>query len=128
MRRLAITKRVSLAGVAEGWDESCYALVMPPSNEEYIDFTTTTAAEDMSNIDKFKWQIEFVKKHLVSGKVKVLDDSGNLVLDDLLTEDIDASKELADLLFIQSVGLDLDPKGLSTAMETSPTPEPTTEL
>ncbi|MEB0287232.1 hypothetical protein QN355_11770 [Cryobacterium sp. 10S3] len=118
-RQLAITKRISLEGLSEGWTSDCYALVTPASYAEYIDFADLTDA-GKSNTDLLKFQLSFVKKHLVSGKVNILDDKGQLELDDLQPEDVDASKDLADKLFTEIVGVNLDPKASSTATETSP--------
>lgn len=120
MRRLAITKRVSLEGIADGWGSDCYALVTPASYAEYIDFASLSEA-GKSNAELLQFQLDFVKKHLVSGKVNVVDDNGDTVLDDLLPEDVDASKELADKLFTEIVGVNLDPKASSTAPATSAT-------
>ncbi|WP_148667406.1 hypothetical protein [Arthrobacter sp. Hiyo1] len=84
--------------------------------------------KDKTELEAVSYLIDFVKKHLVSGKVNLLDDDGKTVLGELLPEDVDASKDLVDKLFSEIVGVSLDPKALSTATETSPTSEPTTAL
>jgi len=127
MRRLAITRRVSLDGISDGWDAACYAVITPASNDEYLEFMDLQDST-MTPQEKFKYQINFVKKHLVSGKVKILNDANELVLDDLLEEDIDSSKELSDRLAIEVMGLNVDPKGLKTPTETSPIQAPSTDL
>lgn len=124
MRRLAITKKVSLEGIAEGWGSECYALVTPASYAEYIEFAGLSD-EGKTGAELLQFQLDFTKKHLVSGKVNIVDDKGATILDDLLPEDIDASKDLADKLFTEIVGVNLDPKASSTALETSAT-EPAT--
>lgn len=120
MRRLAITKRISLEGIAEGWGSECYALVSPASYGEYIEFAGLSD-EGKTNAELLQFQLDFVKKHLVSGKVNILNDDDVPVLDKLLPEDIDASKDLADKLFTEIVGVNLDPKASSTTTETSST-------
>ncbi len=127
MRRLAITKRLSLEGIADGWGSECYALVSPASYAEYIEFAGLSD-EGKSNTELLQFQLDFVKKHLVSGKVNVINDANETVLDDLLPEDIDASKELADKLFAEIVGVSLDPKASSTETATSETNAATTTL
>jgi hypothetical protein len=120
MRRLAITKRVSLEGIAEGWGSECYALVTPASYAEYIEFAGLSDA-GKTNAELLQFQLDFVKKHLAGGKVNVLNDKGETVLDNIESEDIDASKDLADKLFTEIVGVNLDPKASSTVSETSAT-------
>lgn len=127
MRRLAITKRVSLADVADGWTDDCFAVVTPASYAEYIDFGKLSDA-GKTNAELLQYQLKFVKDHFVSGKANFLDDDGKTILDSLTAEDIDASKELADKLFAEMVGVSLDPKALATATATSPIKEPTTTL
>lgn len=113
MRRLAITKRISLEGIAEGWGSECYALVTPATYAEYIEFAGLND-QGKTNAELLQFQLDFVKKHLVSGKVNVLNDADESVLDDIQPEDIDASKDLADKLFTEIVGVNLDPKASST--------------
>lgn len=128
MRRLAITKRVSLEGLAEGWDDTCYALVTLATYAEFIGFTKLTVDNTAEgNVKLLEFQIDFVKKHLVTGTVKVVDDAGNFSLDAIKPEDIDASKELCDILFNAVTGVIEHPKATSTMTETSPTSEPTSD-
>jgi hypothetical protein len=126
-RQLAITKRVSLEGLADGWTTDCYANVSPATYAEYIDFANLST-EGKTNAELLAYQLDFVKKHLVSGKVNILGTDGKLELADILPEDLDASKDLADKLFIEIVGVNIDPKASSTVTATSSTSEPTQAL
>lgn len=125
-RRLAITKRVNLEGIGEGWTTECFALVTPANYNEFIGFTKLQD-EGKSNTELVEFQLDFVKKHYVSGKVLTLNDENEQVVDDMQSEDIDESKALADKLFGEIVGINLDPKDTSIATETSPTQTPSTE-
>lgn len=119
MRRLAITKRVSLDGIADGWESDCYALVTPASYAEYLEFVKLST-EGKSNAELLQYELDFVNKHFVSGQGKFLEDDGSTTLGNLTTEDVAESKELADKLFAEIVGVNLDPKASSTVTETSP--------
>lgn len=126
-RQLAIAKRVSLDGIAEGWTTDCYALVSPATYAEYITFSDLQS-EGKTNSELLQFQMDFVKKHLISGKVNVLTDAGKTELDDIQPEDIDASKDLCDKLFAEIVGVSPDPKDISMSTGSSSTSEPTTTL
>jgi hypothetical protein len=109
-RRLAITKRVSLADVSEGWQD-CYALIRPCSYQEYSGFADMDTTK-MTVAEQIKYAMDFAASHFVSGKVKV---EGTDSLVDMTTADIYESTELSDLLFAEIVGLKLDPKATGTA-------------
>lgn len=125
MRRLAISKRVSLAWVAEGWTDECFALVMPAGYREFIEFArmgADTSPEANAKVTEF--QLQFVKDRLVSGKVLVQQEDGSQVLDDIQPEDVDASMQLADILFDAITGKITDPKVSLPTMAVSPMTEP----
>lgn len=128
-RRLAITKRISLEGIADGWTAECFALVMPATYPEYI--AISDAEETMKKTEVAAKNIEFVKAHIVSGRVMVLDDDGSLVLGDLLLDDVDSFTELANKLYLELMGVTADPKDLPpetpTATNTLPISPPSTE-
>lgn len=109
-RTLAISKRVSLADISDGWDE-CYAIVRAATRAEFKQMTDESIFQ-MTNNEQADWQCQFVKDHLVSGKVLVADEEGNQVLDDLTPEDIDAVMALANRLYFEIMGLKYDPKDL----------------
>lgn len=108
-RRLAITKRVSLTGISEGWQD-CYADVMPVTWQEFSDFGNADYST-MTLADQIKYAMDFVAAHFVSGKVMVHGEG----LVDMTKDDIYASTDLSDLLFQEIVGLKLDPKASETA-------------
>jgi hypothetical protein len=112
-RRLALTKRVSLANLSEGWDE-CYAIIRPATYQEYQEFLALDVA-DMTPADQMKVEIEMVTEHFVSGKILILDAEGESQLEDMKPEDIRASLPLANTLFFEILGVKLDPKGSVTA-------------
>lgn len=112
-RRLALTKRVSLATLSEGWDE-CYAIVRPATYQEYQDFLAFNVA-DMTPAEQMKVEIDMVTEHFVSGKIVIFDAEWDTQLVDMRAEDIKASLPLANSLFFEILGVKLDPKGSVTA-------------
>lgn len=124
-RRLAISKRVSLANIAEGWDD-CYALVAPCSYQEYAEIVALIE-EGKTKAEIMAFQLQFVKSHLISGKVRVFDESNQPVLVDITPEDIELSQDISDTLCVGITGVAPDPKDTSPRTETSPTLTPTSE-
>lgn len=115
-KRLANTKRVNLEDVVAGWGDDCYALVVPASYPDTIELNDMASKKD--NVALILWQIDFVKKHLVSGKVMVMNDDETVELGDLVPEYVDIDRNLGDVLFNEIMGVAADPKD-------SPTPTPT---
>ena len=114
-RRLALTKRVSLDGFADGWGSDCYAVVLQAGYAEYSDFLErdTTA---MTKLEQMRFQFDFVKERLVGGKVIILDtDTSKQRLDDLQKDDIEGSLDLCNRLFAEIAGVKFDPKVGTTA-------------
>lgn len=86
-RRLGNIKRISLAGLAEGWDE-CYVLSTPVTYGQLLvikEINTGSITED----EAVQVTVDFVKEHISGGKVLVLDDNNDLVSSDLIKEDVD---------------------------------------
>lgn len=110
-RRVAITKKVSLAEVADGWEE-CYAVV---SLANFNDLTELDATDldKMKTLDIVKFEIGVVEKHFVSGKILLTQPDGTVALADMLIDDIKSSPRLIDLLYSEIMGLTLDPKDTS---------------
>ncbi len=106
-RQLAIAKRVSLAGVGPDWGDECYAMMLPA---RYTDMVEADQIDQKTKVEQVQFQIDFLKKHFVSGKVKVF---GSDELADMEADDVAASVALSDLLFAACMGDDLDPKDLS---------------
>jgi hypothetical protein len=105
-RRLAIAKRVSLEGLGPGWGDECYALMMPAT---YTDMVDADKIDGKSKDEQVSFQIEFLKNHFVSGKIRVLDGKDNELVD-MEPDDVAASVALSDRLFLACLGDDLDPK------------------
>ena len=120
-RRITITKKVSLAGLADGWDD-CYAIVTPADYRTYdelsqLDTSKLTKAEDI------KYQMQVVKNHFVEGKIKVW---GSDELVDMKDDDAEASVDFANLLYIEIMGMKLDPKDSGAGNADASTPNATT--
>jgi hypothetical protein len=120
-RTLAIGKRVSLEGLYEGWTSDAYAIVQPASYEDKITLASYVT-DNISNADGLKYELEAVKKHLVSGKIFIQGEAGDLKLDDLQPTDLDDMVAVTQRLFIAMSGLDADPKDTPTETATSPMP------
>jgi hypothetical protein len=125
-RRLAITKRVNLEGLDEGWGPDCYALVAPCSYQERLDLTELQT-DDKAKAEVVKYQLDLVRKHFLSGKALFLNDSGEPELSDLTIDDIVESEPLIDLLFLAIMGVATNPKDLSTLKGKLSTPSDSTE-
>jgi hypothetical protein len=119
---------VSLEDLADGWTSDAYAVITPASHTEYRELIAIPDDNKPALID---YQEAMVKKHLVSGKVFVLDDQGAMNLDDIQPEDALESSGLSNRLFAEIMGVTADPKGTPTptATETpsSPMSDPSSE-
>lgn len=113
VRRIAITKKVSLASVSDGWDD-CYAIIRPATQQDYLDFASSDP-EKLAPADQVKLEVNFVKDHFVSGKINVLGAGNQPELVDMEPDDIAASIDLANKLFFEIMGIKYDPKDLQTA-------------
>jgi hypothetical protein len=120
-RTLAIGKRVSLEGIYEGWTSDAYAIVQPASYEDKIQLNNYIDSK-ITSADALQYELDSVKKHLISGKIFVLDDTGALKLDDLAPSDLDDMVAVTQRLFIGMSGLDADPKDTQTETATSSMP------
>lgn len=112
-RHIAITKKVSLADLSEGWDD-CYAIVRPATYREYREFADGKI-EDLKPSEQLALEMDIVMNHFVSGKIMVLGDDGEAHLEDMNAEDVQESVPLANKLFFEILGIKLDPKGSVTA-------------
>lgn len=111
-RRIAATRKVSLADFADDWQD-CHAVVRLATLEEFRETTEKdfTALKTSEVID---YEVQFVKDHFVSGRLKEL---GGDELVDMLADDITAVPPLPDYLYTVILGLDIDPKGLRKAAQ-----------
>lgn len=119
-RQLANGIRVDLSDVNDGWD-GCFALVTPASYAECIELGKTT--DDGNDGATINAGIDLIKKHLLNGKVMILDDNGNPTPADITAEDVEASRAITDKLLKAITGVAPDPKGSSTAAAESSTPQ-----
>lgn len=123
-RRLAITKKSSLAGIAEGWDESCYAIVTAATVEELVEFSKFKGS-DHSEAEWVNIAADFVKHHFVSGRVLVLGQpasSKKFVLADMQLADISQSIDIVTKLLADIAGVNYDPKDTGPAASSEPQP------
>lgn len=118
-RRLAITKRVDLSDLAEGWD-GCYALVAPASYDEATELAETDIAT-LTQAQVSAINFKFAKDHFVSGKVMVLNDDNQPELGEMQVDDIGISAELINRINNAVLGATPDPKASTTATESSAT-------
>ena len=115
MPRITITKRVSLAGLSEGWDD-CYAIVAPARYRDYEEVSQLETSM-LTQAQLIKTEMDLVKSHLVAGKIKVHGDD-NFV--DLEPADIESSLELSNRIYSEIMGFKLDPKGTDEAAGSEP--------
>lgn len=122
-RRLAFTKKVSLAGIAPGWDD-CFINVTEASSAERSEVQDFAKNADVTNVEATEKMVTQVKSHFVSGRVRLLDGADA----DMTEEDVDAlpDRVLYDVWAAVN-GYDLDPKDIETAMETGSDQKPATE-
>src|SRR5688500_6578840 len=103
-RQLALGKKVSLGGIAEGWGDECYAFMRPATYPEMLEVDALDKDDKASQV---KYQLDFVKSHFISGKVRIMGESDPV---DMTSEDIEASIVIADRLFLGSITGDTSPK------------------
>jgi len=119
MPSIALHKRVSLAGIADGWDD-CFAIVSLGTYEEGK-ATNELLGSQATDEEGYKFQTDLVTKHFVSGKVLTVLDDGTEGLGDLTVEDATTYTPISNRLFSAIVGIAPDPKDLSTPTVSSPT-------
>jgi hypothetical protein len=113
-KRITSIKKVALQGLGHEWDETCYAYVIPANYEDNISVNELDT-EKMSQRDQVDFQIAFVKRHFVSGKIKAFNGQ-DFELTDMTEDDAVASIPIADRLYAEIMGFDLDPKDLRKAV------------
>jgi len=114
-----IVKKISLAGLMEGWDDDCYAYVKPATFTDRKTFRDSTKTSD-DEAEAF--QNKLVTDHFVSGKVRTLSADGTFELVDLTAEHLNISV-LNDKLALEIMGFEFDPKDLAglPPLPTTPT-------
>ena len=109
-----IVKRVSLEGIYEGWDDSCYALVRP------CNFETRIAAADLEKenvpeADQVTFQTKLVVDHFVRA-TGVSYENGDFAKVELTAEKAAELPDVSNKLALYILGYDLDPKDLREAV------------
>lgn len=117
-----IVKKVSLAGLMEGWDDDCYAYVRPATFEDRKGFRELS---NLSDDAATEWQSNLVSTHFVSGKVRALNSSDLFALVDMEPEHLTIGA-VNDKLAMGIMGFDFDPKDLELAAAPASTTEPST--
>lgn len=122
---------MSLEGVSEGWDDSCFAYVTPATFAERKQAMSFKSDDPLAD-ESVDFQATLVRDHFVSGTIKMFD--GQTFTDaPLTTEDAVGLPDVSNKLTMFILGYDIDPKDLSsllasqlTTSTTSPTDTPTT--
>ena len=125
----ASVKKVSLEGVSEGWDDSCFAYVTPANFAERKQAMSFKSDDPLAD-DSVTFQDKLVRDHFVSGTIKVFD--GQTFTDAPLTaEDAAGLPDVSNKLTMFILGYDIDPKDLSSLLAsqlTTSTTSPTDTL
>jgi len=124
-RRFGVTKTVDLSDFGDDMAGS-YAVVVLASYQQVRDISSR-GVEGMSNEDVTDLMFSVAKENFVSGKIRVLTDDGKSELVDMQPDDIGAASGIITRLYLTVMGVDGDPKDLSTATAESPTGESSTE-
>lgn len=104
-RQLAVLKRTDLS-FYEGW-EGCYVEWQPATYGQALKLIRD-AAEDISEDDATKKVIETVKDRIVSGKVRIIE-NGKEQLVDIETDDVDTMPSvMVDRIFADMTGVKYD--------------------
>lgn len=116
-----IVKKSSLAGLAEGWDETCFAYVKPATYEDRKKFRELIDSND----EGMDFQRELVKAKFVKGVIKRYDlDKDAFVEAPMTEEDLDINV-VNDRLAMDIMGFDLDPKELAASLAAAQSNAPT---
>ena len=111
MHKPAITKRVSLENVYDGWTSEAYAIVIPISYAGKIELNNYAEA-DRTQSELLEFELKITKDYFVSGKGFFLDDKNVLTLENMTSDDLDTMVDLTQRLFVAINGGTIDPKGL----------------
>lgn len=121
-RRVAVVKKSSLAGLSEGWGDECFALVRLADYQDMQRVQEFTP--DTPSGEQWTFQQQFIREHFVSGKVKIFNDKNEQVEADMLVEDCLLTMGIANKVFQDIIGMDLDPKDLAAIAAQQKPPGP----
>lgn len=116
-RRVAATRKVSLADFNENWTD-CYVVLLLADLQEFRD----SIAKDWTGAlqaEVLDFELDTVKQHFVAGKIRIV---GSDELVDMEPGDVTAVPELPDYLYSVIMGIDLDPKDLRKAARSTSVP------
>lgn len=75
-RQLAITKRTTLEEF-EGWGDDCYLIWRPFNYQDSKELSKREGVEKLNDDEGFEMILADVSKHIISGKIKILDEETN---------------------------------------------------
>lgn len=105
--RITAVKKSSLAGLAEGWGDECFAIVRPA---QYTDMIALDSLDASDKVATAQYQIKFVRDRFIAGKIKVWTPDGQELVD-MTVDDVECSTEVLDKLYADIMGF-ADPKAL----------------
>lgn len=112
--RVAILKKVSLSGLADGWGDDTYVTVRPASYKQFKEYTQTKV-ENMTEAEGIELITSMVSEQFINGKIMVLNDKNEPELADATKEDVEnLSIEMLNAIFTGIMGVSYDPKAMPT--------------
>lgn len=113
-RRVAILKKVSLSGMADGWGDDCFVVVQPASYKQFKEYTQTNV-EQMNEAQGIELITNLVQEQFVSGKLMIIGDDGKPVNADMEKGDLESlGIDMLNEIFTKIMGVNYDPKALGT--------------
>lgn len=118
-RRVAILKKVSLSGFADGWGDDCFVIVQPASYKQFKEYTQTKV-EEMDEAQGIDLITTLVKEQFVSGRIMIIGDDNKPVIADMEKGDLDSlGIDMLNELFTKIMGVNYDPKAIGTEVTSS---------
>lgn len=114
-RKVAILKKISLEGLADGWGSDCFIVVQPASYKQFKEYTQTDVEklDEAAGIDLIT---KMIKEQYVSGQIMIIGDDGKPVNAPAEVDDIDSlGVEMLNTIFTGIMGVNYDPKATQTA-------------
>lgn len=118
-RRVAILKKISLEGLADGWGADCFVMVQPASYKQFKEYTATDV-EKLDEAQGIDLITKMIKAQYVSGQIMIIGDNGKPVNAPAEVGDIDSlGVEMLNTIFTGIMGVNYDPKAMPTAANAS---------
>lgn len=118
-RRVAILKKISLEGLADGWGADCFIMVQPASYKQFKEYTQTDVEklDEAAGIDLIT---KMIKEQYVSGQIMIMGEDNKPVNAEAEVDDIDSlGVEMLNTIFTGIMGVNYDPKAIQTAADAS---------